>query len=95
MTLPPSSYHARVVTFGCMAKGKGVSSRDNLIITVKVLMGNIVSSGHHAKAMSFGYPLNKKKMKKKKQTKKILKAKKGLEKIASMTGTNHLLQTHP
>ena len=26
MTLPPSGYHARAVTFGCMAKGKGVSS---------------------------------------------------------------------
>jgi hypothetical protein len=95
MTLPPSGYHARALTFGCMAKGKGVSSQTNLIIVVKVLVGNIVSSGHHAKAVSFGYPLNKKKTKKKKQTKKIIKAKKGLEKISSMTGTTRLLQRHP
>jgi hypothetical protein len=54
MTLPPSGYHARAVTFGCMAKGKGVSSRANLIISVKVLVGNTVSSGHHAKAVSSG-----------------------------------------
>jgi hypothetical protein len=52
MTLPLSVYHARVVTFGCMAKGKGVSSQANLISSVKVLVGNIVSSGHHAKAVS-------------------------------------------
>jgi hypothetical protein len=52
MTLPLSGYHARAVTFGCMAKGKGVSSRASLIISVKVLVGNTVSSGHHAKAVS-------------------------------------------
>jgi hypothetical protein len=52
MTLPLSGYHARVVTFGCMAKGKGVSSRAGLIISVKVLVGNTVSSGHHTKAVS-------------------------------------------
>jgi hypothetical protein len=39
--------------------------------------------------------LNKKKKKKKKKIKKRIKAKKGLEKIASMTGTTHLLQRHP
>jgi hypothetical protein len=50
MTLPPSGYHARAVTFGCMAKGKGVSSRASLLISVKVLVGNAVSFGHHAKA---------------------------------------------
>jgi hypothetical protein len=66
MTLPPSGYHARAVTFGCMAKGKGVSSRDNVIISVKVLIGNTVSFGHHAKAVSFGYPLDKKKKKRSK-----------------------------
>jgi hypothetical protein len=54
MTLPPSGYHARAVNFGCMAKGKGVSSRASLIISVKVLVGNTVSSGHHAKAVSSG-----------------------------------------
>jgi hypothetical protein len=69
MTLPPSGYHARAVTFGCMAKGKGVSSQANLLISVKVLVGNIVSFGHHAKTVSSGQPLNKKKKKKEKQIK--------------------------
>jgi hypothetical protein len=54
MTLRPFGYHARAVTFGCMAKGKGVSSRANLLISVKVLVGNTVSSGHHAKVVSSG-----------------------------------------
>jgi hypothetical protein len=80
MTLPPSGYHARALTFGCMAKGKGVSSRANLIIIVKVLVGNIVSSSHHAKAMSFGYPLNKKKNEEEKENKQNNKGKKGLGK---------------
>jgi hypothetical protein len=39
--------------------------------------------------------LNKKKKKKKKQIKKRVKARKGLEKIASMTGIARLLQRHP
>jgi hypothetical protein len=39
--------------------------------------------------------LNKKKKKKKKQIKKRIKARKGLEKIASMIGTARLLQRHP
>jgi hypothetical protein len=78
-----------------MAKGKGVSSRASLIIAVKVFVGSTVSSGHHAKAVSSGYPLNKKKKKKKKQIKKRIKARRGLEKIASMTGTTRLLQRHP
>jgi tetrahydromethanopterin S-methyltransferase subunit H len=99
MALPPSSYHARALTFGCMAKGKGVSSRANLLISVKVLVGNTVSSGHHAKVVSSSQPLNKKKKKKKKQikeqSKKNNKGKNGLGKNASMTGTTHLLQRHP
>jgi hypothetical protein len=45
--------------------------------------------------VSSGYPLNKNKKKKKTQIKKRIKARKGLEKIASMTGTTHLLQRHP
>jgi hypothetical protein len=53
-TLRPSGYHAKAVTFGCMAKAKGVSSRASLLISVKVLVGNNVSSGHHAKAVSSG-----------------------------------------
>jgi hypothetical protein len=65
MTLPPFGYHAMEVTFGCMSKGKGVSSRAILLISVKVLVGNTVSSSHHAKAMSSGYPLNKKKRRRK------------------------------
>jgi hypothetical protein len=40
------------VTFGCMAKGKGVSSRANLLISVEILVGNAISSGHQAKAVS-------------------------------------------
>jgi hypothetical protein len=39
MTLPPSGYHAREVTFGCMAKGKGVSSQASVLISMKVLVG--------------------------------------------------------
>jgi hypothetical protein len=50
--LPSAGYHARAVTLGCMTKGKGVSSRASLLISMKVLVGNTVSSGHHAKAMS-------------------------------------------
>jgi hypothetical protein len=36
----------------CMAKGKGVSSRANLLISLKILVGNDVTIGHHAKAVS-------------------------------------------
>jgi hypothetical protein len=75
MTLPPSSYHTREITFGCMAKGKGVSSRASLITTMKLLVGNTSSSGHHAKAVSSSYPLNKNKKKKKKKIKKRIKEK--------------------
>jgi hypothetical protein len=63
MTLPPADYHTKAVTLGCMAKGKGVSSRANLLISAKVLMGNAVIFGHHAKAVSPDYLLNKKKIK--------------------------------
>jgi hypothetical protein len=51
------------MTFGCMAKGKGVSSRASLIISVKIPVGNTVSSGHHAKAVSSGQTLKKKERK--------------------------------
>jgi hypothetical protein len=40
-----------------MANGKGVSSRASLIISVKIPVGNTVSSGHHAKAVSSGQTL--------------------------------------
>jgi hypothetical protein len=51
MTLLAAGYHARVVALGCMAKRKGVSSRANLLISVKVLVGNIATSGHQARAI--------------------------------------------
>jgi hypothetical protein len=52
MTLPTSGYHARVGALGGIAKRKGVSSRANLLISVKVLVGNIAASGHQAMAVS-------------------------------------------
>jgi hypothetical protein len=61
MRLPLSGHHARAMTFGCMAKGKGVSSRASLIISVKIPVGNTVSSVHHAKAVSSGQTLKVKK----------------------------------
>ena len=64
MTLPLSSHQARAMTFGCMAKGKGVSSRASLIIYVKIPVGNAVSSGHQAKAVSSGQILKQKERKK-------------------------------
>ena len=60
MTLPLSGHHARAMTLGCMAKGKGVSSRASLIISAKILVGNTDSSSHHAKAVSFGQTLKQK-----------------------------------
>jgi hypothetical protein len=63
MTFPSVGYHTRAVTFGCMAKGKGVSSRANLLISVKILVGNVVTTGHHARTMSPDYQLSKKKEK--------------------------------
>jgi hypothetical protein len=64
MTLPLSGHHARAMTFGCMAKGKGVSSRASLIISAKIPVGNTVSSGHHAKAVSSESDLEVKKKEK-------------------------------
>ena len=69
MTFPSAGYHARAVTFGCMAKGKGVSSQASILITVKVLVGNIVTTSHHAKAVSPDYLLSKKKEKNNKKVK--------------------------
>jgi hypothetical protein len=60
MTLLAAGYHARVVAFGCMAKRKGVSSRANLLISVKVLVGNIATSGHQARAVSLDSLLERK-----------------------------------
>jgi hypothetical protein len=64
MTLPSAGYHARAVTFGCMAKGKGASSRANLLISVKVLVGNAVTTDHHTRTMSLDYLLRKKRKEK-------------------------------
>jgi hypothetical protein len=48
-----------------MAKGKGISSRAILLISAKVLVGKIVTTGHHAKAMSPDQPPEKKAIKNK------------------------------
>jgi hypothetical protein len=50
MTLLAAGYHARVVALGGIAKRKGVSSRASLLISVKVLVGNIATTSHHARA---------------------------------------------
>jgi hypothetical protein len=60
MTLPTVGYQAKVVALGCMAKRKGVSSRASLLIFVKLLVGNIATTGHHARAMSPDYLLERK-----------------------------------
>jgi hypothetical protein len=52
MTLLEAGYHARVVALGGIVKIKGVSSRANLLIFVKVLVGNIATIGHHASVVS-------------------------------------------
>jgi hypothetical protein len=75
MTLPLSGHQTRAVTFDCMAKGKGVSSRASLLISAKILVGNAVSSGHQAKAVSSSSEACSKKAIKKD------KAIKGLEKM--------------
>ena len=66
MTLPSSGHQTRAVTFGCMAKGRGVSSRASSIISAKILVGNALSSGHLAKAVSSSSRLVAKKCKQKK-----------------------------
>jgi hypothetical protein len=52
MTLLAVGFHANVVALGCMVKRKGVSSRASLLISMKVLMGNIATTGHHAREVS-------------------------------------------
>jgi hypothetical protein len=69
-----------------MAKGKGVSSRANLLISVKVLVGNVVISGHHAKAVSPGQFLMKRK-RRRKENKRIKQEKN--------KGKNGLGKMHP
>ena len=62
MTFPSAGYHTRAVTFGYMAKGRGVSSRASPIISAKIPVGNTVSSGHLAKAVPSSSRLVAKKM---------------------------------
>ena len=57
-------HHARVVTLGWMAKGKGFSSRTSLLISEKILVGNVVTIVNHTRAVSLDYLLNKKKKEK-------------------------------
>ena len=64
MTLLAAGYHAKVVALGCMTKRKGVSSQASLLISVKVLVGNIATTGHHARAVSPDYLLERKSNKK-------------------------------
>jgi hypothetical protein len=52
MTLLAVGYHTRVVALGGIAKRKGVSSQVSPLISVKVLVGNIATNGHHAMAVS-------------------------------------------
>jgi hypothetical protein len=60
MTLLAASYHARVVALGGIAKRKGVSSRANLLNFVKVFVGNIATTGHHAREVSPNWLLERK-----------------------------------
>jgi hypothetical protein len=52
MTLLATGYHTRVVALGGIAKRKGVSSQANLLISVKMLVGNIATTGHHTREVS-------------------------------------------
>ena len=52
MTLLAVGYHAKVVALGGLAKRKEVSSRASLLISVKVLVGNIATTDHHARSVS-------------------------------------------
>jgi hypothetical protein len=81
------------MTFGYMAKGKGVSSRASLLISAKILVGNVVSSGHQAKAVSsWSEACSKNEIKSNIKKDKAIQV---LGKNASMTGTARLLQRHP
>ena len=55
-----SGHQAKVVALGGITKRKGVSSRANLHISVKVLVGKIATTGHHARAVSPNYSLEAK-----------------------------------
>jgi hypothetical protein len=43
MTLLAAGYHTKVVALGGIAKRKGISSRANLLISVKVLVGDVIA----------------------------------------------------
>jgi hypothetical protein len=65
MTLLASGYHARIVALGCMAKKNGVSSLANILIYMKLLVGNTANTGHHARAVSHDYIPEEKEIKNK------------------------------
>jgi hypothetical protein len=64
MTLLSVGYHASVVALGCIAKIKGVLSQASLLISMKVLVGNIATSGHQARVVSLDSLLERKSNKK-------------------------------
>jgi hypothetical protein len=66
MTLIAVGYRAGVVALSGIAKRKGVLSQANLVIFVKVLVGNIATTGHHVKAVFLDQLLERKSNKKKK-----------------------------
>jgi hypothetical protein len=59
-----------------MAKIKGASSRANLLISVKLLMGNAATTGYQARAMSPDYLLEEKAIRRKNKRHEL-----GLEKL--------------
>jgi hypothetical protein len=46
-----------VVALGCIVKRKGVSSRANLIISVKCFVDDIVTFGHQARTVALNFSL--------------------------------------
>ena len=60
MTLPTTGYHTRVVTLGCMAKGKGVSSRANLLGPWVPSSMTLPPAGYHARVVTLGCMVKRK-----------------------------------
>jgi hypothetical protein len=73
-----------------MAKGKRVSSRASLLISVKILGVTLSALATKPRQCPLVRPCSKKKRNKRK-----IRQIKGLGKNASMTGTARLLQRHP
>jgi hypothetical protein len=57
MTLPLYCHQTREVTLSCMAEIKGVSSRANLLISIRYLWVKFTSPGHHAMIVTFNQSL--------------------------------------